>query len=312
MRAPTGEQFVLTRATASGEATATITELAASLRTLRVDGVDLTEPYPEGKTAPFGDGIVLAPWPNRVEDGIWFLDGKRQHLDITEPMRHNAIHGLLRNTAYRVVNRSESAVTLAATVFPQHGYPFMLDTSVRYELVDDGLTVTHEFHNVGEAKAPVAVGTHPFLRVGDEPVEDLVLTLSAGTRFETDERLIPIAENPVDGTRFDLRGGVRVGDLYLDDAFGAVTHSGGESVSTLTAPDGRFVQLWQDENCTFVQVFTTRKFPKNGGLGLAVAVEPMTAAPNAFNTGEGLTWLEPDEHWSVTWGIRYSGVIEGE
>lgn len=312
MRAPTGEQFVLTRTTATGETTAIVTELAAGLRTLRVDGVHLTEPYAEDRTPPFGDGLVLAPWPNRVEDGIWFLDGKRQHLDITEPMRHNAIHGLLRNTSYRAVERSESAVTLAATVFPQHGYPFMLDTTVRYEVVADGITVTHEFHNVGQATAPVGVGTHPFLRIGDELVDDLVLTLTAGTRFETDERLIPIAENPVDGTRYDLRGGVRVGDLYLDDAFGQVAHVGGECVSTLSAADGRSVQLWQDENCSFVQVFTTRKFPKNGGLGLAVAVEPMTAAPNAFNTGEGLTWLEPDEHWSVTWGIRYSEGNEGE
>ena len=70
MRAPTGEQFVLTRSTAAGSSTAIITEVAASLRTFQIDGVDLTEPYPAEKTPPFGDGIVLVPWPNRVEDGI--------------------------------------------------------------------------------------------------------------------------------------------------------------------------------------------------------------------------------------------------
>ena len=42
------------------------------------------------------------------------------------------------------------------------------------------------------------------------------------------------------------------------------------------------------------------------GLGLAVAIEPMTAAPNALNTGLGLRWLEPDENWVVRWGIRYT------
>ena len=307
MRAPTGEQFVLTRATATGSSTAIITEVAAGLRTFEIDGVALTEPFAADRTPPFGDGIVLVPWPNRVEDGIWLLDGKRQHLDITEPARHNAIHGLLRSTAYRVTDQSETSVTLAATVYPQHGYTFMIDSTVTYELVEGGLTVTHAFRNLSGAKAPVAVGTHPFFRIGDVPVEDLVLRLSASTRFETDDRLIPLSENPVEGTEFDLRDGVRVGDLRLDDAFGGVTVTDGESVSSLTAPDGRRVEMWQDDQHPYVQVFTTRKFPKDGGLGLAVAIEPMTAAPNALNTGLGLKWLEPDERWVVRWGIRYSG-----
>ncbi|MET4582672.1 aldose 1-epimerase [Conyzicola nivalis] len=307
MRAPTGEQFVLTRTTPTGSSTAIITEVAAGLRTFEIDGVALTEPFAADRTPPFGDGIVLVPWPNRVEDGIWLLDGKRQHLDITEPARHNAIHGLLRSTAYRVTDQSETSVTLAATVYPQHGYTFMIDSTVTYELVEGGLTVTHAFRNLSGAKAPVAVGTHPFFRIGDVPVEDLVLRLSASTRFETDDRLIPLSENPVEGTEFDLRDGVRVGDLRLDDAFGGVTVTDGESVSSLTAPDGRRVEMWQDDQHPYVQVFTTRKFPKDGGLGLAVAIEPMTAAPNALNTGLGLKWLEPDERWVVRWGIRYSG-----
>lgn len=307
MRAPTGEQFVLTRPTATGgSSTAIITEVAAALRTFQIDGVDLTEPYAADRTPPSGNGIVLAPWPNRVEDGIWLLDGKRQHLDITEPARHNAIHGLLRSTAYRVTDQSESSVTLAATVYPQHGYPFLVDTTVSYELVEGGLTVTHSLRNASAAKAPVAVGTHPFFRIGDVPTEELTLRLAAGTRFETDDRLIPIAENPVEGTKYDLRDGRLVGDLWLDDAFGGVVAVDGESVHSLTAPDGRRVELWQDENHPYVQVFTTRKFPKDGGLGLAVAIEPMTAAPNALNTGAGLKWLEPDEQWVVRWGIRYS------
>jgi aldose 1-epimerase len=305
MRAPTGEQFILTRTTDSGTSTAIITEVAAGLRSLRVDGVEITEPYAEDKTPPFGDGIVLVPWPNRVEDGIWMLDGKRQHLDITEPARHNAIHGLLRNTSYRVADQSETAVTLTATVNPQHGYPFLLDTSVRYELVEGGLEVTHTFVNASQKKAPVGVGTHPFFRIGDVPTEDLVLRLGATTRFETDDRLIPVGEIPVAGTKYDLSAGVPVGELYLDDAFGGVTFADGETVTSLTAPDGQRVELWQDEAHPYVQVFTTRKFPKDGGLGLAVAIEPMTAAPNALNTGEGLKWLEPEESWTVRWGVRY-------
>jgi enoyl-CoA hydratase len=55
-----------------------ITQLAASLREFSIGGVDLTEPYAEDSLPPSGDGIVLVPWPNRVADGIWVLDGKTQ------------------------------------------------------------------------------------------------------------------------------------------------------------------------------------------------------------------------------------------
>ena len=288
-----------------GEARAEIAQVAASLRTFTVNGIDVTEPYPEFASPPYGDGIVLVPWPNRIEDGLWTLDGVPMQLDITEPARNTALHGLLVHTAYDVVEQTDSAVTLSATVYPQNGYPFLLDTTVRYEITDDGLVVTHEVHNVSAVKAPVAIGTHPFLTIGDVPSEELVLTINAATRFEVDERLIPTGEKPVDGTRYDLRGGRTLADVYLDDAFGQVEMIDDVSRHWIEAPDGRRVELWQDKSCEFVQVFVTREFPKNGGVGLAVAVEPMTAPPNAFNTGQGLRWLAPDERWSVQWGVRY-------
>jgi len=303
MRAPTGEQFELELA----GSTAVITEVAASLRSLRVHGVDIVQPYGEESSPPFGDGIVLVPWPNRIPEGVWMLDGEKQQLDITEPARNNAIHGLLRNAAYRQVGRTDESVTLAATVYPQHGYPFMLDTTVHYELTGHGIVVTHHIHNVGAAAAPVAIGTHPFLTIGDVPTEELTLTVHASTRFEVDDRLNPQREIPIGGTDYDLREGRLVGELDLDDAFGGVTTTVGDVSATLTAPDGRTVSLVQDDNFGYVQVFTTPIFPKAEGPGLAIAIEPMTAPADAFNSGEALKWLEPGDHWTASWGIRYSG-----
>lgn len=306
MIAPTGQQYSLTRHTPFGEVRATVAQVAASLREFSIGGVDLTQPYPEDSVPPFGCGIVLVPWPNRIEDGLWSLDGQPQQLDLTEPARNNAIHGLLRNTGYDLLEQSADAVTLGAVVFPQHGYPFHLETTVRYVLVDDGIEVTHWLRNLSDRRAPVAVGTHPFLTIGNTPAEDLVLTIHASTHFEVDARLNPIREHPVDGTQYDLRAGRRLGDLELDDAFGALVPVDGVS-ARLTAPDGREVRLRQDENHPYVQVFTTREFPTASGPTLAVAIEPMTANANAFNTGEHLRWLEPGEKWSVGWGIQYSG-----
>lgn len=307
MRAATGEQFELTRSHGKQQSRSIITEVAAGIRALTVDGVDIVETFPASVRPPFGTGTVLSPWPNRVEDGIWLLDGEKQQLDITEPLLHNALHGLLVSTPYRVTEQTQDTISLAAPVFPQHGYPFQLHTTVRYELLDDGLRVTHGFRNVGEGRAPVAVGTHPFFKIGGVATEDLVLTVNAATRFEVDARLNPVREVPVEGTDYDLRHGRRVGDLNLDDAFGAVEMVDGTSTHRLTAPDGRFVELWQDESFGYVQVYTTHSFPSEGGEVCAIAVEPMTAPPNAFNSGLGVRWLEPNEEVSMTWGVRYGG-----
>ncbi|MDJ0335970.1 aldose 1-epimerase family protein [Salinibacterium sp. G-O1] len=298
---PTGEQFEITRE----GATAIITELAASLRYFSIDGTEVVEAYAEDALPSFAAGIVLVPWPNRIEDGVWSLDGKQLQLDITEVDKNNAIHGLLRNTGYRQLERTEGAVTLGATVHPQHGYPFHLETTVRYELVDGGMDVTHTIKNLSAAKAPVAVGTHPFFKIGDVPIEQLELTVHASTYLELDARLLPVAEHQVDGTSFDFREPKLVGDRIFDNAFGAVKTVHGASAE-LRAPDGRTVRLLQDDSHPYVQVFTTPKFAKVSGSGLAIALEPMTAAPNAFNSGDGLRWVEPGATWTLGWGIRYS------
>lgn len=296
--APTGTQYVLTR----GDSRAVLTQVAASLREYTIGGVNITTPYDEQATPPFGTGIVLVPWPNRVEDGIWLLDERPQQLDITEPAKHNAIHGLLRYTGYDLIEKAEASVTLGAVVFPQHGYPFHLDTAVRYELLEDELAVTHTITNLSPVLAPVAIGTHPFLTIGDVAPEELVLTVHAKTHFEVDARLNPLSEDPVDGTEYDLRAGRVLGELYLDDAWGGVETVDGVA-ARLIAPDGREVRLKQDHQHGSIQVFTTRDYP---GTSLAVAIEPMTAPANAFNSGKGLRWLEPGETWTASWGIQYA------
>lgn len=307
MRAPTGEQFEISRSAGGRESWLTITQVAAAIRQFTVDGIDLTEPYPESATPPSAAGIVLVPWPNRVRDGRWLLDGVAQQLALSEPARHNASHGLLRYTPYQLAAFGEGSLTLTATVYPQPGYPFLLDTSVRYDLVDDGLRVEHTLVNAGDSPAPVAVGAHPYLKIGDVDTGELTVTVDAATHFTVDEQLIIVGQEPVDGTPFDLRGGLLVGATKLDDAFADIAFEAGECTHRLSAPDGRSVAVWGDENFRFVQVFTSRAFRTETASDVAVAIEPMTAPSNALNSGTGLRWLSPGETWRAHWGIRHSG-----
>ena len=296
-RPATGIQYELS----SGTATARVGSVAAVLRDFCVDGVHYVETSAELDPTPAGCGIVLVPWPNRIENAVWDHHGTAMKLDISDPANHGAIHGLLRNTSYEPVDVGDSAVTLGTTIYPQHGYPFTLDTFVTYRLAADGLHVTHRLVNVGAEPAPFGVGAHPYLRVGDVPIADLTIHLDAAEYFLLNERKVPTGTATVDGTPFDLREPARLGGLDLDTAYRGLTVRGDRYEATLTAPDGSGLVLWAEEAFAFFQVFTPRNFP---GRELAVAVEPMTCPANAFNSGEGLRWLDPGETFEASWGLR--------
>jgi len=295
---------------ASGRARAVIGTVGAVLSGLVVDGIAMTEPLAAGRAPRFASGIVLSPWPNRVRDGRWRLDERDQQLVITEPERQNAIHGLLRYADYEVRERSEDSVVLGALIPPQPGWPAAIDTWVEYRALADGLRVRHGAVNLAPFATPYAVGAHPFLRVGDAAIEELRLTVHADARFEVDERMLPVGERGVDGTVYDLRGGVWVGDVagVLDTAYARVRHRAGGEVARLEDPaTGYRVALHQDPAWRYLQVFTPMAYPEaDGRERLAVAVEPMTAPPDALRSGEGLVRLPPGGRWAGGWALRLS------
>ena len=298
-RYASGRQYELRR----GDALAVVTELAAGLRLYSRGGTQLTETFGDAQIPPGATGITLAPWANRVEDGVWHLNGKKQQLDITEVSRNNASHGLLRNASYGLVDESQFSVTLEAVIFPQHGYPFLLRHRVRYELGGDlGLVVRQTLVNDSAGSAPFVLGSHPYLRLGEVPTAELTLTVNAGARLVADERFIPRGIEPVAGD-FDLRGGRQLAGLDLNCAYTGLEFDGAVARHTLRAPDGRSVSLWQDEGCGYVHVFISTTYP---GRALAVAIEPMTGPANAFNSGDGLRWLAPGGQFSMDWGIDAS------
>lgn len=312
---PVGERIELH----SGGARATIGTVGAVLAQFEVDGVWLTEPIPADAAPELCNGLVLVPWPNRVRDGRWTHGDATLQLDITEPERNTALHGLLQFTDYEVRERTDAAVTLAASVPPQHGWPFFLDTWVRYELRGHGLRVTHGVTNRSTERAPWAVGSHPYLRIGSTPTEQLRLTVPAAEFYEVDERLNPTGIASVDGTPSDLRETKVIGDLDLDTAYRGLSPVDGAS-AWLESPDGARLELLQDADWDYVQVFTATPwmpvggFPKTdrgGERGWAVAVEPMTAPPDALNSGEALIWVEPGGEWSGSWGLRYTPATAG-
>jgi aldose 1-epimerase len=299
MANPTGEQFELTR----GNARAVITEIGAGLRAFEINGVPYVESYPPDEAPPKGAGQVLLPWPNRTKGARWTYQGHTEELEVTEPARGNAIHGLTRRKEWQLLEHAESSVTLSVQVRDEPGWPVPLTATITYDLAPRELTVTHMVRNDGEQSIGFGVGTHPYFRIGDTPTDDLTLTLTA-TRVRPaapDEQLPYGDEQDVAGTEYDLRGGVRVGELNLDTTFGGLRAGDDGRHHHLLRHESTTVDVWTEQDFRWVQVFTPDDLV---GRGRAVAVEPMTCPADALNSRTDLITVEPGRSWSGSWGVR--------
>jgi aldose 1-epimerase len=298
---PSGEQFEI----ASGEQRAVIVEVGGGVREYSIAGRPVLQPYGLQEMCDGAHGTPLIPWPNRLADGRYHFDGADYELELSEPAKHNAIHGLLRWRSWRASEQESRRVVLSTRLYPTPGYPFTVDVSVSYELSDDGLTVATTAVNVGEHTCPYGAGQHPYLSPGAGLVDDCVLELPAQTRVVTDdERQLPTGREPVERSEFDFRNPRRVGDIRVDSAFTDLARdSAGHAVTRLSRSDGSCVELWVDEHYPFLEVFTGDGLaPSRRRRGLAV--EPMTCAPNAFQSGEGLVRLEHGKSLKTCWGVR--------
>jgi aldose 1-epimerase len=192
---------------------AVVSDRAAALRALRIGGIDLVEPTLDSPEPPAMSGAILAPWPNRVEGATWTYRGRQFRLAVTEPELGHANHGLLTETDFEAVNPDAGDVLrLCARIAGAVGYPFTVEIEVEYRLFSDGLAVGLVARNRGDDIAPLALGAHPYLRIGHAPSESLTVRIDADAAYTLDATNIPRARFNVTGTRWDLRDGRPVVD----------------------------------------------------------------------------------------------------
>jgi aldose 1-epimerase len=285
--------------------------LGGGLRSYEVAGAALLDGFAPGSRPTSGRGQVLAPWPNRIENGSYEFGGTRLQLPLTEPEHGNAIHGLVRSAMWNVVEAAPDRVLLDYVLEPQPGYPFTLALTIEYSLTDAGLTVTTTARNIGGQPCPYGSGQHPYLTLGTEMVDPLRLQVPGRVVGISDERGLPASSVAVDGTEYDFRSGRTIGATVLDNAFTELERDGdGRARVLLDDPiGGAGSTLWMDESYPYLMVFTGDPLPDVARRSLAV--EPMTCPPNAFRTGDSLIRLEPGESAAGSWGIEPRLATEG-
>jgi aldose 1-epimerase len=294
-----GDQIEL----ASGAQRATVATVGATLREYLVGERAVVDGFPADEVCSGGRGQILMPWPNRIADGRYDFSRHGYRLPVDEPELGHAIHGLVRWSEWQVEERAPERVRLRLRLAARPGYPFPLDLSVEYRLSSSGLGVTFGATNVGAGPCPFGVGAHPYFGFAGAPVDAVELSIRANEWIEVDARSIPKQRRAVEGSAVDFRSPRTIGAALLDHAFTGLQRDAEGLAQVVLRHGSDQIRIWQDRSFGFVQVFSGDTLADRSRRRLGLAVEPMSCAANAFNSGDGLLVLGPGESFAGRWGV---------
>jgi aldose 1-epimerase len=259
---------------------------------------------PESLGLPSGYvGSILAPWPSRIEGGTWLLNGVSRSLEINEPDRNNALHGLVANLHWQLREQRSSEIVLGYLLEPSDGYPFTLDLAVSYALDENGLSVTLRVKNLSAQPAPFAVAFHPYFRVHSLST---MLETNCVSALELNANLIPtgsslgLADLGFDATESSEFAKLSAVEAELDDCLVGP----GSPVLTRLRSSNFSTTVWQDPSLGYCVMYSG-KLTGDDRLGY-IAIEPQSAPANAFNTGIDLVTVAPGAASEFGWGVRVS------
>ena len=235
---------------------------------------------------------LLFPFPSRIRHGIYSFEGTLYTLPMNEAHHDNAIHGFIVGKAFELFGQEITDTEASLTLRYIHdgsypGYPFSFEFRIRYTLSASGLSVTYEAINTGSRAAPVSFGWHPYFTLNEEPIDQLTVILPAAKQVLLDDNLLPIGEE-----LFGQKGEIPLLNRKLDAVF-IVEENNDQGVTTVLRSAQQDLQLtiWQEtgpKKFNYLVVYTPIARDN-------IAIEPLTGNVNAFNNGQGLIVLEPNE-----------------
>ena len=244
-------------------------------------------------TNPYHPSALLSPWVNRVRNGNYSFEGRNYQLPINEENLGNAIHGLLARKPFSYQIEGSKAIVRYAYQAEEKAYPFPFETTLTYEFdANNVLHLQFEAKNTGDGNMPFACGWHPYFRLPVGELADWTIRFDSISKFHSDSQMIPLREES-----YDASHGVNLGEETLDNVFRLKPMD-----KHLTVFENGKTKLKLEQSSVdfpFLVVFA----PENENC---LAIEPMTANTDAFNTGDGLRILAPGEKFQSTVKIWFS------
>lgn len=228
----------------------------------------------------------MSPFACRLQDGNYQFNNKKWKVG-SFYLGDHALHGFLYNAVYTIKNTS--ANESSASVELEHhytghieGFPFAYSLTVKWELKSNHhLTVSTTAINHSAFAIPFSDGWHPYFTTGS-PIDECELQFNSDRKLDFNEDLIPTGKEEKDD-RF-IQGRSLKG-ITLDNSFVLPAHE--KAVCELKSKQVRIV-VEPELHYPYLQVY----IPAHRQ---SMAIENLSAAPDAFNNGMGLMHLPPHE-----------------
>lgn len=238
-------------------------------------------------------GLKLSPFACRIQNSAYDFEGKQYTLT---PQRQNdsAIHGLLYNKKFEVIAESEKEdsiriVLLCKYAGDNEGYPFAYACEVEYSLSSDGsLSIKTSIKNDGDSPMPIADGWHPYFSF-QKKVDELELQFNSTSMLEF-VNFFPT------GKTIEVNDFVKpalIGGREIDNSF-ILDFSSAQPMCILKdAVSGWQLEISPDGSYPYLQIY----IPPHRN---SIAIENLSAPPDAFNNKIGLILLNPGSSTSFT------------
>jgi len=207
----------------------------------------------------------------------------------------SAIHGVLSDKPFHILEKltaEQEASVLMAYQYRRDdpAYPFDYDIRVRYVLKKGGrLYLETTVNNVSSRRIPMADGWHPYFKLEGE-VNDWLLAFHSRQNLVFNENLIPTGQ--IIETR-KFYSPKLVGTEFFDHCFFLDQDPGIPAAILKNPANGLRLSFFPDHSYPYLQIYTPpdRK---------SIAIENLSAAPDAFNNGLGLLIMQPGESQSFS------------
>ncbi|WP_299551461.1 aldose 1-epimerase [Seonamhaeicola sp.] len=261
----------------------------ASLQELTLNGHEIIKDLSPLSYADTYASSILFPFANRIKDGKYAFNGKEFQFEANQKEENNALHGLVYNKTFEVINSKADAGSASVTLEYNEtnesiGFPYTYAIRLEYSFSKEDFELKVTVKNTDSKAFPFTLGWHPYFL--SDHLYDSMLQLDSTQKVVLGDRNITTGISETDTTE-----AIKIRGQQLDDCW--ILNSD-EVVFRTPKYDLKF-NATGDNN--FLQVYTP---PKDN----TIAIEPTTGVSDSFNNNIGLQVLNANDTYGITWSLH--------
>lgn len=259
-----------------------------------IDNYDSADDFKNNVSSKGFKSCKLSPFACRIKNASYsFADEKFTIKKFL--LGESALHGLLYDMPFELVGQHITDDHVGVSLLYQYkgteaGYPFHYDCIITYLLqANNLLTISTDIINKDDSAIPIQDGWHPYFTFGGN-INNLLLEFQSLDKMVFDEAMIPTGEKKP----FEQFGSLKqIGESRFDDCF-SINFAECQPMCVLRDISKKLqIEIRPDKTYPYLQIYT----PDHRN---SIAIENLSAVPDVFNNGIGLTILQPKEKANFT------------